>query len=126
MRERKSQDPSLPSCLFYEVHTHTHTVYDLACVRARDLMRKVENNPSLLVSTTWYNTLSLTHTHTHTHTLYIINLLIVQNDLKQFGSERGWCPYFLARYAVSHYLTPFNPPSPLPPPPLSLPPLLAR
>ena len=28
-------------------------------------------------------------------------LSLPQSDLKQFGSQRGWCPYFLARYAVS-------------------------
>lgn len=22
-------------------------------------------------------------------------------DLKQYGQEQGWCPYFMARYAVS-------------------------
>ena len=33
----------------------------------------------------------------HTHTLS----LSTQDDLKRVGSEKGWCPYFLARYAVN-------------------------
>lgn len=26
------------------------------------------------------------------------------DDLKDFGRRKGWCPYFLARYAVSTLL----------------------
>lgn len=26
------------------------------------------------------------------------------DDLKQYGRDRNWCPYFLARFAVSYYL----------------------
>lgn len=25
------------------------------------------------------------------------------DDLKQYGSDRNWCPYFLARYAVIYF-----------------------
>lgn len=24
------------------------------------------------------------------------------DDLKEFGTRKGWCPYFLARYAIQH------------------------
>ncbi len=24
------------------------------------------------------------------------------DDLKEFGTEKGWCPYFLARHVISH------------------------
>lgn len=24
------------------------------------------------------------------------------DDLKEFGAKKGWCPYFLARYAIQH------------------------
>ncbi len=24
------------------------------------------------------------------------------DDLKGFGTEKGWCPYFLARHVISH------------------------
>lgn len=25
------------------------------------------------------------------------------DKLREYGREKGWCPYFLARYAVSHH-----------------------
>lgn len=24
------------------------------------------------------------------------------DDLKKFGKEKGWCPYFLARHIINH------------------------
>lgn len=27
------------------------------------------------------------------------------DDLKDFGRRKGWCPYFLARYSVSIFMT---------------------
>lgn len=35
-----------------------------------------------------------------TASVAVLLLGLPQNDLKQFGSQKGWCPYFLARYAV--------------------------
>jgi len=29
-------------------------------------------------------------------------LFYFKDDLKTYGRKRGWCPYFLARYAVSY------------------------
>lgn len=30
------------------------------------------------------------------------------DDLKQYGSDRNWCPYFLARYAVIYFFDLIN------------------
>ncbi|CAI8012743.1 General transcription and DNA repair factor IIH helicase subunit XPD [Geodia barretti] len=60
VRERRSEDSSVPVCLFYEGFDERG--------------RKQPLPPG------------------------VYNL----NDLKSFGSEKGWCPYFLARYAVEH------------------------
>ena len=64
----------------------------------RGLTRRVASSRYLQESTIWYSS-PIPHSHSSSSPL-----LSPQNDLQRFGSEKGWCPYFLARYAVRHCL----------------------
>lgn len=35
--------------------------------------------------------------------IHLTFCIVSQDDLKEYGRKRGWCPYFLARYSVSSF-----------------------
>ena len=43
----------------------------------------------------------LLHEDVHSSFQWLSILFCLKDDLKAVGSKKGWCPYFLARHAVS-------------------------
>ena len=68
-------------------------------VCSRGLMRRAESSHYLLECIIWYIYMPV-YVSAAEHCVHWL-FSLPQSDLKQFGSQKGWCPYFLARYAVS-------------------------